>query len=259
MSQSGRALRLRKGTRLRCRPARRTVRWVAGGTEISAQRVLRLLARAGHPPFLCKGERIARVVIDLAHKLSDRDLEIAAISRCGRALLSAGRIAPSAGVPTASLAPATADTGADVTCAESTADIAEGADAGQPRGAALTERTEGTHSSVRSTFGRRRRIRRRREAAIARRVGVRVRGVCGCVPNRCSRVRQCTAVGGAALARCCGLEVYPSVDVPWSVGRSRHVGGSHGVGPRTRAASVWCLAFAQCASIGAVARAPIER
>jgi DNA-binding CsgD family transcriptional regulator len=39
-----------------------------------------------------EAELIARDVIDMAHRLSDRDLEIAAISRCGRALLSAGRI-----------------------------------------------------------------------------------------------------------------------------------------------------------------------
>ncbi len=39
-----------------------------------------------------EGERLAREVIDLAHSLGDRDLEIGAISRRGRALLAAGRI-----------------------------------------------------------------------------------------------------------------------------------------------------------------------
>jgi DNA-binding CsgD family transcriptional regulator len=51
-----------------------------------------LLRRSRQTADPVAAERIAREVIDLAHALSDRDLEIAAISRCGRALLSAGRI-----------------------------------------------------------------------------------------------------------------------------------------------------------------------
>lgn len=72
--------------------------WVARAERLIAEmgecpeRGWLLLRRSRMAAEPAEAERIAREVIALAHGLYDRDLEIAAISRCGRALLSAGRI-----------------------------------------------------------------------------------------------------------------------------------------------------------------------
>ena len=72
--------------------------WVARAERLLAEtgpcseRGWLLLRKARMTADPATAERISREVIDLAHTVKDRDLEIAAISRCGRALLSAGRI-----------------------------------------------------------------------------------------------------------------------------------------------------------------------
>ncbi|HEX8795115.1 MAG TPA: LuxR C-terminal-related transcriptional regulator [Polyangiaceae bacterium] len=72
--------------------------WVARAERLIAEmgecpeRGWLLLRRARMAAEPAEAERVAREVIALAHRLHDRDLEIAAISRCGRALLAAGRI-----------------------------------------------------------------------------------------------------------------------------------------------------------------------
>jgi len=72
--------------------------WVARAerlvTEIGecSERGWLLLRRSRQATDAATAERIAGEAIDIAHALSDRDLEIAAISRRGRALLAAGRI-----------------------------------------------------------------------------------------------------------------------------------------------------------------------